>query len=54
MICVETLEALMSMTVDVPIVVLSSKVGRKEQTDQLNPISFLLQFFFQSDRRSGG
>jgi hypothetical protein len=54
LICVETLEALMSMIVDVPKVVLSRKVGRKEQMDQLNAISFLLQFFFQCDRRSGG
>jgi hypothetical protein len=53
-ICVETLEALMSMIVDVPIVVLSSKVGRNEQMDQLNAISFLLQFLFQSDCRPGG
>jgi hypothetical protein len=40
--CVETLEALMSMIVDVPIVVLSSKFGRKEKMDQLNAVSFLL------------
>jgi hypothetical protein len=51
-ICVETLEAFMSMVVNVPIVVSSSKLGRKEKMGQLNAISFLLQFFFQSDCRS--
>jgi hypothetical protein len=50
-ICVETLEALMSMVVNVPIVVSSCKLGRKEKMDQLNAISFLFQFFFQSDCR---
>ncbi len=52
LICVETLEALMSMVVNIPIVVSSSELGSKEKMDQLNAISFRLQFFFQSDCRS--